>query len=336
MPKDTITMDHGGGGRASRELIQTCFLPRLANPYLERMDDSAVIELPPGRVAMTTDSYVVDPIFFPGGNIGSLSVHGTVNDLSVQGACPLFLSAGFILEEGLRLEDLEKILSSMEEASREAGVIIVAGDTKVVPKGKADKIYINTSGIGKIPVGVNVSGSNARVGDKIILSGSIGDHGIAILSHREGLTFSTTLVSDSAPLNHMVEEILEVTRKIHVMRDPTRGGMAASLNEIAQQSNVGILITEEAIPIKEGVRAACELLGLDPLYVANEGKLLAFVPPEYAQQVIEEMHQNRYGQEARIIGEVVSAHPGRVFMRTGIGGTRIIDMPVGEQLPRIC
>ncbi len=336
MKNDTITLDHGGGGRASRELVRSHFLPRLANPYLDKLDDSAVFEMQAGAMAMTTDCYVVDPIFFPGGDIGSLAVHGTVNDLAAQGARPLYISAGFILEEGLKLEDLDRILTSMEEASREAGVSVIAGDTKVVHKGKADKIFITTTGVGTVPAGVTASGNNAREGDEVILSGSIGDHGIAILSQREGLAFGTELRSDSAPLNRLVDEILEETLEIHAMRDPTRGGLAAALNEIAGQSGVGIRLDEEAIPVKGEVRSACELLGLDPLYVANEGKLLVFVTPKDASKVLERMRLNKYGREARIIGRVVPDHPGKVFMSTGIGGTRIIDMPLGEQLPRIC
>ncbi len=331
-----VTLDHGGGGRASRELVQGYFLPRFANPFLEKMDDSAVVDFPPGRLAVTTDCYVVDPIFFPGGDIGMLAVNGTVNDLSVQGAQPLFLSAAFILEEGFELADLERIVISMDRASREANVSIIAGDTKVVPRGKGDKIYINTTGVGLVQDGVNISGSRAQALDKVILSGPIGDHGIAVLSQREGLAFETDLKSDSAPLNHMVEGILSVTREIHAMRDPTRGGVAASLNEIAAQSGVGIVLTEAAIPVREGVRSACEILGLDPLYVANEGKILVFVLPEHATRVLETMRNNQHGRDARIIGEVVADHPGRVVMRTRTGGTRIIDMPLGEQLPRIC
>jgi hydrogenase expression/formation protein HypE len=331
-----VTLDHGGGGRASRELVESYFLPRFANPFLEKMDDSAVVDFPPGRLAVTTDCYVVDPIFFPGGDIGMLAVNGTVNDLSVQGAQSLFLSAAFILEEGFALADLERIVISMAHASEEANVSVVAGDTKVVPRGKGDKIYINTTGVGLVPDGVDISGSNAKASDEVILSGSIGDHGIAVLSQREGLAFGTDLKSDCAPLNHMVEEILSVTREIHAMRDPTRGGVAASLNEIAGQSSVGIVLAEAAIPVKEGVRSACEILGLDPLYVANEGKLLVFLPPEHASRVLDKMRGHQYGRDAQIIGRVVADHPGRVVMKTGAGGTRIVDMPLGEQLPRIC
>lgn len=285
---------------------------------------------------MTTDCYVVDPISFPGGDIGMLAVNGTVNDLAVQGARPLFLSAGFILEEGLELIDLERILTSMARAAQEAGVAIVTGDTKVVPKGKGDKMYVNTTGIGWIREGVDVSGHNARISDRVILSGPIGEHGIAVLSQREGLAFDTLLETDSFPLNHLVEEVLSVAGDVHVMRDPTRGGLAASLNEIAAQSNVGILITEAAIPVKDAVRSACEILGLDPLYIANEGKLIVVVAHEEAAEVLEKMRQNPLAREAKIIGEVIPDHPGRVVMKTKAGGTRIVDMPLGEQLPRIC
>ena len=331
-----VILDHGGGGRASRELVQSYFIPRFTNPFLEKMDDSAVVDFPAGRLAVTTDCYVVDPIFFPGGDIGMLAVNGTVNDLSAQGAQPLFLSAAFILEEGLELADLDRILISMAAASRKASVSVIAGDTKVVPRGKGDKIYINTTGVGLVQDDVNISGSNAKVLDKVILSGPIGDHGIAVLSQREGLAFDTDLRSDCAPLNQMVEEILTVTRGVHAMRDPTRGGVAASLNEIAAQSDVGIVLTEGAIGVKEEVKSACEILGLDPLYVANEGKLLVFVPPEHASGVLEAMRQNQYGRDAHIVGEVVADHRGRVVMRTTTGGTRIVDMPLGEQFPRIC
>jgi hydrogenase expression/formation protein HypE len=336
MHRETVTLDHGGGGRAYRELVSKYFLPRFANPYLERMDDSAVVEIPAGRLAMTTDCYVVDPIFFPGGNIGRLALCGTVNDLAVQGAQPLFFSAGFILEEGFSLHDLEHILIDIEGACREAEVTIVTGDTKVVPRGKADKIFINTTGIGFIQPGVDISGNNAKVGDKIILSGTIGDHGIAVLSQREGLSFETTLKSDTAPLNHLVRACLTVSSEIHVMRDPTRGGVAAALNEIALQSHVGIRINEAAIPVREEVRAACEVLGLDPLYVGNEGKLLMFVSRGDFSRVLEEMQKNKYGSDAQVIGEVIPDYRGKVIMATAMGGTRIIDMPLGEQLPRIC
>jgi len=277
MTTHRITLDHGSGGEASQELIQDIFLSRLDNDFLRAMDDSAVLSLPGCTLAMTTDCYVVDPIFFPGGNIGSLAVHGTVNDLSVQGARPLYLTLGLILEEGLPLEDLKKIVGSVAEASHEANVSIVAGDTKVVPKGHLDKIFINTSGIGLIPVGVDVSVRNALPGDRIIINGNIGDHGMAILSRREGLEFKTPLISDSAPLNSLVSTILDVSDTVHVLRDPTRGGVASALNEIARSSEVGIHLFEEDLPIRQSTSAACEILGLEPLYIANEGKCLVIV-----------------------------------------------------------
>lgn len=336
MPTKTVTMDHGGGGKASRELIQSFFLPKFSNPFLAQMDDSAVVELTERKIAFTTDCYVVDPLFFPGGNIGSLAIHGTVNDLAVQGARPCFISVGFILEEGLLLDDMEKILTAMADAAREASVLIVAGDTKVVPHGKADKIFITTAGVGTIPAGVNVSGNNAQHGDKIIVSGTLGDHGITLLSQREGLRFHTELGSDSAPLNHLIQGILASTKNVHAMRDPTRGGLAASLNEIASQSQAGIVLQESALPIKDAVRGACELLGLDPLFVANEGKVVMCVAPQDALLVLEKMRAHPYGKNAALIGEVTDEHPGRVVVRTAIGGKRIIDLPTGELLPRIC
>lgn len=336
MSTKTVTMDHGGGGKASRDLIQSFFLPKFFNPFLGQMDDSAVMEVPGGRVAFTTDGYVVDPIFFPGGSIGSLAIHGTVNDLAVQGARPLFISAGFILEEGLLLDDLERILAAMADAAREASVLIVAGDTKVVPHGKADKIFITTAGVGTIPAGVYVSGSNARVGDRIIVSGTLGDHGITLLSQREGLEFQTALRSDSAPLNHLIQGVLAATQNVHAMRDPTRGGLAASLNEIASQSRAGIVLQENALPIKDAVRAACEVLGLDPLYIANEGKVVICVAPPDERTVLDRIRAHPYGKDAALIGEVTDEHPGRVVLRTAIGGKRILDLPTGELLPRIC
>jgi len=285
---------------------------------------------------MTTDSYVVDPIFFPGGNIGSLAVHGTVNDLSMQGARPLYLTLALILEEGLALQDLKRIVDAMAEAAREAEVSIVAGDTKVVPKGHVDKIFINTSGIGLIPDDVNVSGHNARPGDVVLINGHIGDHGMAILSKREGFHFDSPLTSDSAPLNGLVSSILRVSHEIHVLRDPTRGGVATALNEVAAHSDVGIHLFEENVPISPSVAAACEILGLDPLYVANEGKCLVIVPREAAKQVLKAMKKNNYGRDSVIIGEVTTENPGRVLLKTKIGGTRILSMLTGEQLPRIC
>lgn len=334
--KDIITLDHGSGGEASHELIDDIFLSRLDNEFLRKLDDSAVLELSGKNLAMTTDSYVVDPIFFPGGDIGSLAVHGTVNDLSMQGACPLYLTLALMLEEGLPMENLIKIIDSVAEASKEAGVKIVAGDTKVVPKGNMDKIFINTSGIGIIPDGVDVSSHNARPGDKVIINGNMGDHGMAILARREGLNFETPLKSDSAPLNSLVASILAAGPNLHVLRDPTRGGVAAALNEIARHSQVGIAVFEKDLPISGPVRAASELLGLDPLYVANEGKCLVVVPEREAGKVLRAMKKLKYGKDSRIIGEIAKDNPGRVLLKTRVGGTRIISMPTGEQLPRIC
>jgi len=334
--KDIIRLDHGSGGEASHELVDEIFLSRLDNEFLRELDDSAVLEFSGQTLAMTTDSYVVDPIFFPGGNIGSLSVHGTVNDLAMQGAHPLYLTLGLMLEEGLPMQDLKKIIDSVAEASQEAGVKIVAGDTKVVPRGNMDKIFINTSGIGIIPDGINVSTRNARPGDKLMINGNIGDHGMAILSRREGLNFETPLKSDSAPLNALVTAILAASSNIHALRDPTRGGVATALNEIARHSNVGVVVLEEALPIGRPVLSAAELLGLDPLYVANEGKCLVVASDEDAGKVLRAMKKDKYGKNSRIIGELTSDNPGKVLLRTRVGGTRSISMLTGEQLPRIC
>jgi hydrogenase expression/formation protein HypE len=329
-------MDHGAGGRASQDLVASTFMPALANPILTQLNDSALLEFQGVRLAMSTDSYVVDPIFFPGGDIGSLAVHGTVNDLAMRGAQPIYLSAGFILEEGLQLPDLERLVSSMAKAAQEAGVQVVAADTKVVEKGKADLIFINTAGVGTIPPDVDVAGQNARPEDVILINGPMGDHGIAVLSTREGLSFQTAIESDSAPLNGLVAAMLETSNKVHVLRDPTRGGVATALNEVAKQSGVGIRLEESSLPVRTEVSAACEMLGLDPLYVANEGKVLVLVAPEDAELVLNTMRQHPLGQKACIIGEAVSEHPGRVVLQTGIGGRRIVDMLSGEQLPRIC
>jgi hydrogenase expression/formation protein HypE len=336
MTTSHITLDHGAGGEASHELVHDIFLKRLANDFLSRLDDSAVVDLAGGRFAMTTDSYVVDPIFFPGGNIGSLAVHGTVNDLCMQGAVPLYLTLGLILEEGLPMEDLVKIMDAVSQAAEEAGVNVVAGDTKVVPRGKADKIFINTAGVGAIPADVEVGSHNARPGDLLLINGSIGDHGVAILASREGLDFQTELISDSAPLNGLVSAVLTSGSRIHVLRDPTRGGVATALNEIAGQSGVGISLFEDALPISKAVMAASELLGLDPLYLANEGKCLIAVAPREADRVVKVMRRHPYGKKAAIIGEVTDQNPGRVLLKTRIGGTRILSMLTGEQLPRIC
>ena len=332
--EDKVLLAHGSGGKLMHDLIQS-FLPDIGNQLLEKMDDAAVFNVK-GKVAFTTDSYIVNPIFFPGGDIGKLAVCGTVNDLSMSGAKPLYLSLAFIIEEGLPIADLKKILASIKKATAEADVKIVTGDTKVVNKGSADKIFINTAGLGMVPEGVNISASNAKPGDKVILSGNIGDHGIAVLSQREGLKFNTPIPSDCAPLNNLVADMLKTTKNIHCMRDPTRGGLATTLNDFAERSKVGIRIEEGKIPIAKAVLAACELLGLDPLYIANEGKLAAVVPAKDADALLAAMKKNKYGRTAVIIGEVTKEHSGRVVMKTALGASRIIDMPVGELLPRIC
>jgi hydrogenase expression/formation protein HypE len=332
---DTILLAHGSGGKLSHDLVAKEFLPFLANPALDKLDDSAVFEAS-GRLAFTTDGYVVNPIFFPGGDIGKLAVCGTVNDLAMNGAKPLYLSLSAIIEEGFLLRELKQIVQSIKKAAEEAGVSIIAGDTKVVNRGQADRLFITTSGVGVVPPGVDISGANARAGDKILLSGTIGDHGIAIMSQREGLKFSMALKSDCAPLNKLVSQMLKVSSRIHCLRDPTRGGLATTLNELAQQSNVGIVIEETEIPVKEEVKAACELLGLDPIYVANEGKLVAIVDPADVDKILARMKKNRYARDAAIIGEVVNQHQGKVVMKTRLGPSRIVDMLSGELLPRIC
>jgi len=332
---DRILLAHGSGGRLAHELIEKVLVKPLSNPLLDRLDDSAVVPFS-GRLAFTTDSYVVNPIFFPGGDIGKLAVCGTVNDLSMVGATPLYLSLAFIIEEGLLIEELERVLLSVQAAAREAQIQIVTGDTKVVNKGSADKLFVNTAGVGTVPEGIEISGSNARPGDKLILSGTIGDHGIAVLSQREGLGFATKLESDCAPLSGLVAEMMAVSRRIHSMRDPTRGGLATTLNEIAAQSKVGIRIEEEKVPVRDEVRGACEMLGIDPLYVANEGKLVALVHPADADAVLDKMRHHRYGKNAAIIGEVRPDHTGRVVMKTTLGASRIVDMLMGDPLPRIC
>ncbi len=331
-----IVLGHGSGGRLSADLIQHLFVPLFDNPALASLNDQAVLELDGMRLAFTTDSFVVNPLFFPGGDIGSLAVHGTINDLAVSGAQPLFLSAGFILEEGLAMDDLVRIATSMARAARQAGVQIVTGDTKVVEKGHGDGLFINTSGIGVVPAGVHIAADQARPGDVVIVSGTVGDHGMAIMSVREGLAFESELVSDSAPLHTLVAAMLDATPAIHCLRDATRGGVAAVLNELATQSLAGIELDERAIPVRPAVQAACEMLGMDPLYVANEGKLVAVVPAEHVNAVLDAMHRHPYGREAAIIGRVVDEHPGIVVLRTAIGGRRVVDMPLGEILPRIC
>ena len=332
---EKILLTHGSGGKLAHELVEKSFVRAFDNPLLAKLDDSAVIDFS-GRLAFTTDSYVVSPIFFPGGDIGKLAVCGTVNDLAMSGAKPLYLSLSFIIEEGLPQSELKEIVGSVQQAAQEAGVKIVTGDTKVVHRGSADRLFINTAGIGIIPQGVDISGSNAKPGDKVLLSGPIGDHGIAVISQREGLSFSTRLKSDCAPLNSLVSEMLNASPNIHCLRDPTRGGLATTLNELAKQSKAGIRIEEEKIPVRDEVLAACEMLGFDPLYVANEGKLVVIVAPEDADEVLKAMQENHYGKDATIIGEVRVEHPGRVVMKTCLGASRIIDMLVGDPLPRIC
>jgi len=335
-----ILLSHGSGGRLSHELVAKEFVPPWANPILDQLNDSAVFALSKDgsgpRLAFTTDSYVVKPLFFKGGDIGRLAVCGTVNDLAMVGAKPLYLSASFVIEEGLSLATVRAVVKSMREAAAEAGVQIVTGDTKVVEGGAADELFVNTAGLGLVPPGVNIGGDRARVGDAVIISGSIGDHGIAVLSQREGLQFETPVASDVAPLNGLVAATLAASTNVHVLRDPTRGGLATSLNEIAQQSGVGIQIDESEIPVKDGVWGACEMLGFDPLYVANEGKLVAIVAPEDAKKVLTVMRETKYGEQAAIIGEVIAEPEGKVLMKTKIGGTRIVHMLVGEMLPRIC
>ena len=332
---DKIILAHGSGGRLSHELVEESFVTPLSNPLLAGLNDSAVFDFN-GRLAFTTDSYVVNPIFFPGGDIGRLSVCGTVNDLAMSGARPLYLSLAVIIEEGFARSDLQRVVASISKTAGEAGVEIITGDTKVVSRGAVDKIYINTAGIGIVPQDVKISGGNAKPGDIVIVSGTMGDHGLAVLSVREGISFSTALISDCAPLSALVAEMLAVSRRIQCLRDPTRGGLVTSLNEIAQQSQVSIRIEEEKIPVREEVLSACEMLGLDPLCVANEGKLVAIVSPEDADKVLSAMRRHSLGNRAAMIGEVKAEHPGRVVMKTFLGTSRIVDMPAGDLLPRIC
>jgi hydrogenase expression/formation protein HypE len=334
---EQIVMGHGAGGRMSHQLIQKAFLPAFQNPALNAGDDAALVE--PGlrqRLSISTDSHVVSPLFFPGGDIGKLAVCGTVNDVAMLGAKPLYLTAGFILEEGLQMDVLQRVIESMKLAAEEAGVQIVAGDTKVVQRGKADGLYITTAGVGMVREGVNVSGANAKAGDAVILSGTIGDHGIAVLGARGELGFQSSIQSDVAPLNHLIEAMLDASPNIHVLRDPTRGGLATTLNEIAVQSNIGIVLNEQSIPVHPEVNAACEMLGFDALYIANEGKLVCIVPREDAEQVLSVMKKTRYSEGAVIIGEVAESPKGRVLLKTAIGSTRVVDMLAGEMLPRIC
>jgi len=336
MKDDKIILDHGAGGRISHNLITDVMLPVFDNPVLSQLDDGAILDIDGMRIAFSTDTFTVDPIFFPGGNIGDLAVNGTVNDIAMCGANPLFLSAGLLIEEGFPLEELKRILKAMGNAADVAGVKIITGDTKVVPKGAADRIFINTSGLGLIPEGVKISCHRAMPGDRIILSGGIAEHGMTILTRRAGMSFESSLVSDTAPLNHMVGRMLSASRDIHVLRDPTRGGVGTTLNEIASSSGVGIVIYEDRIPINSQVEALCELMGLDPLYIANEGKLVAIVGKDHVKEVLSAMKGDSLGKDAAIIGDVVAENPGSVLMKTKIGGTRIVDMLTGEPLPRIC
>jgi len=333
---DRVLLGHGSGGKLSAALLSEVFLSVFQNPVLARMEDQAVLDIGGVRLAFTTDSFVVKPLFFRGGDIGSLAVHGTVNDLAMGGAEPLFLSTGFILEEGLEMETLRRVATSMAGAAKAAGVEIVTGDTKVVEKGSGDGLFINTTGIGLVREGANLSAANARPGDRVIVSGTLGDHGIAILSEREGIGFDSQIQSDSAPLHTLVRTMLDTSSQIRCMRDPTRGGLASSLNEIAARAGVGMELIEDEIPIREEVRGACEMLGLDPLYVANEGKLVAIVAREAADQILAAMLEHPLGREARIIGTVTAEHAGLVIARTPFGTTRIVDMLAGDQLPRIC
>lgn len=336
MDKDLILLGHGSGGRLSHQLLEEFIIPALSGLKREERDDAAILSVNGSRLAFTTDSFVVDPIFFSGGNIGDLAVNGTVNDLAMMGARPRFLSVAVIIEEGFDKEKLRQVLISMGQAAGRAGVVIVTGDTKVVPRGKGDKIFINTSGIGILEHELEICGRNARSGDKIIINGTIGDHGIAVLSGREGLELAAPVSSDSAPLWGLIQTLLAEAAHIHVLRDPTRGGVATTLKEIALQSQVSMTIEEELLPLNPAVKGACSILGLDPLYVANEGKVLAFVPPQWADRVLETMQRHPMGKQAAIIGEVTGTGGGNVRLKTAVGGLRMIEMLAGEQLPRIC
>ena len=332
---DCLLLDAGSGGRASQRLIAQCFMRHFANPLLERMDDAALLTDITGPLAMSTDSYTVTPLFFAGGSIGTLAVHGTVNDVAMMGARPRYLSCGFILEEGLPLETLERVVADMGSAAREAGVCIVTGDTKVVPRGACDKIFINTSGIGQVFASPEPSGHNARPGDAVLVSGAMGDHGLTVMGSREGLSFLTDVASDSAPLNHMIEDIINTVGEVHVLRDPTRGGLATTLNEIAEQSQVSIVLDEASVPVHEAVRNGCSFLGLDPLYLANEGKCICIVPEAHAEAALEAMRRSPFGKEAARIG-TVGEGKAQVALQTRIGGRRLLGMLEGAQLPRIC
>ena len=336
MKQDKVLLAHGSGGRLSYKLIKELILPQFGNPILNSLDDSASLSVEGHRLAFSTDSYVVKPVFFPGGDIGRLAVFGTVNDLAMVGAVPSYISVGLMIEEGLQMATLRRVTESIRQASQEAGVKIACGDIKVAERGGLDQLFINTTGVGYIPEGIGISGRNAQVGDLILLNGTIGDHGIAVLAEREGFQFQAKIASDCAPLNGLVADMLEASRNIHVMRDPTRGGLATSLNEIALQSGVEIMIDEASIPIRDEVAGACEMLGLDVFSVANEGKLVAFVPEADVGKVLKAMKSNPLGREAAIIGQVRGDSTSRVILETLIGGKRILDMPSGELLPRIC
>jgi len=334
--RDSILLGHGSGGRMSGDLLRNILLPALQNPVLERLDDQAIVDVGGSRIAFTTDSFVVKPLFFPGGDIGTLAVNGTVNDLAMGGAVPLFLSLALILEEGLPLDTLRRVMESIRVAAALASVLVVTGDTKVVEKGSGDGLFVNTSGIGLASSAVRLSADQARPGDRVLLSGTIGDHGITILSQREGLEFESAVASDTAALHTLVADMLRVSSEIRCLRDPTRGGLSSSLNEIAARSRVGIELEESAIPIREEVQGACEMLGLDPLYVANEGKLLAIVEATAAEEILEAMRRHPLGGNARMIGTVTDSHRGMVTLRTRLGTSRIVDLLSGDQLPRIC
>jgi hydrogenase expression/formation protein HypE len=333
---ERIELAHGSGGRAMQELIEQVFQPAFANPWLAQQNDAACVEVAAGRMVITTDAHVITPLFFPGGDIGSLAVHGTINDVAMLGARPLYLTAGFIVEEGFAMSQLQAIVTSMASAAHAAGVAVVAGDTKVVNKGCADGVFITTTGVGMAPPTIHISGDRARAGDHILLSGDIGDHGIAIMAQRENLEFSTQVTSDSAALHDLVAQMVAAVSDIHCLRDPTRGGLATTLNELARQSQVGMCIDETSIPCKTAVRSACELLGLDPLYVANEGKLVAICDAKDSDRLLSVMRRHPLGQKAAVIGEVTEDPRALVQMRTLLGGKRLVDWLAGEQLPRIC
>ena len=333
---ETVLLAHGGGGKMTQQLIEKMFLPLLGNKILDQGHDGALLPPIPGELAVTTDSFVVDPIFFPGGDIGDLAVNGTVNDLVCCGAEPLYISLAMILEEGFPLDDLWKIVGSIDASARNAGVTVVTGDTKVVERGKADKIFINTTGVGRVIPGLRISPVNCRKGDVVIINGPIGDHGISVMAERAGITFDPPVKSDTASLNQMMLDVFHQQPDIHVLRDPTRGGLASSLNEICHSSGMGIRLDENQIQVSESVRGACELLGFDPLYIANEGKILVILPEKHAEQVLDIMTSYETGSMSRIIGQVTSDHSGLLYMETTIGSTRIVDMISGEQLPRIC